>query len=132
MWYPFCVVRRMVIAALALSLIGLGPVPLSTCALLSSKLAECSTPQTQSPCDKMNTEEGGTHFVALPDSSCCFARAPLPVSRYEASGLSLPLATPAAFSPIGDAPRRQNAHPALINQDLSPPALQSLLCTFLI
>src|SRR5215831_1286727 len=81
MCYPFVVVRRTLIAALALSLIGLGPVPASMCALFSSKLAECATPQTQSQCDKMNTEDSGPHFVPTPAKSCCFARAPLLMSH---------------------------------------------------
>jgi len=125
-------VRRILIFGLALSLVGLGPVPLSACALLSSKLAECATPQTQSQCDKMNMHESGTHFVAAPDGSCCFAKAPLPVSQYKSSDLSLASAREVAPGPIGDAPHVQNMYPAVSVQDTSPPGLQSLLCTFLI
>src|SRR2546422_6954026 len=39
------------------SLVGLGTGPLSACALLTSQLAECATPQTQPQCDQMNMDE---------------------------------------------------------------------------
>jgi hypothetical protein len=125
-------VRRSLTFALALSLVGLGPVPLSACALLSSKLAECATPKTQSRCDQMNMDESGTQLVATSDTSCCFiSKAPIPQLQYKASGLSLaaPIAIP---DPTPDTPRIQRVPPALIVQDLSPPTLQSLLCTLLI
>jgi len=128
-WIP---VRRSLILALALSLVGLGPLPLSACALRSSKLAECATPQTQSECDKMNMNESGTRFVASPDRSCCFAKAPLPVSQYKSSDLALASAHAVVPDPIGIAPHVQNIYQAVSPHDTSPPGLQSLLCTFLI
>jgi hypothetical protein len=125
-------VRRSLIFALALSLVGLGPVPLSACALLSSKLAECATPKTQSRCDQMNMDESGKQLIAASDTSCCFiSKAPIPQLQYKASDLSL-AAPIAVLDPTGDAPRIQFLLPVLTVQDLSPPSLQSLLCTFLI
>ena len=124
--------RRSVIFILALSLVGLGPVPLSACAVLSSKLAECATPKTQTQCDQMNMDESGTQFVAAPDASCCVAsKAPIPQIQYRASDLSLVVPI-AILDPTGDSPRIQRLPPVLIVQDLSPPSVQSLLCTFLI
>jgi hypothetical protein len=124
-------VRRSLIFALALSLIGLGPVPLSACALLSSKLAECATPRTQSHCDQMNMDESGTQLVAASDTSCCFiSKAPIPQLQGKASDLSLVVL--AVLDPTGDTPRIQRLLPVLIVQDISPPTIQSLLCTFLI
>jgi hypothetical protein len=125
-------VRRSLIFALALSLVGLGPVPLSACALLSSKLAECATPKTQSQCDQMNMDESGTQLVAASDTSCCFiSKAPIPQLQYKASDLSL-AAPIAVLDPTGDTPRIQLLPPVLIVGDLPPPTLRSLLCTFLI
>jgi hypothetical protein len=125
-------VRRSLIFALALSLVGLGPVPLSACALLTLKLAECATPRTQSRCDQMNMDESGTRLVAVPDTSCCFSsKAPIPRLQYKASELSV-AAPVAVLDPTGDTPRIQRLPPVLIVQDLSPPTFQSLLCTFLI
>jgi len=124
--------RRSVIFVLALSLVGLGPVPLSACAVLSSKLAECATPKTQSQCDQMNMDESGTQFVAAPGTSCCVAsKAPIPRLQYRASDLSLVVPI-AILDPTGDSPRIQRLPSVLVVQDLSPPSVQSLLCTFLI
>lgn len=132
MCYSLSVSRRILSTALALSLIGLGPVPLSACALFSSKAAECATPQTDSQCTKMNTEESGPHFAAAQDQSCCLARAPLPLKQYKASALSV-LAGPSAILDLVSAGRStRDARPAPSNRDLSPPRIQSLLCTFLI
>jgi hypothetical protein len=125
-------VRRSLIFALALGLVGVGPVPLSACALLSSKLAECATPKTQFQCAQMNMAERGTQLVAASDPSCCFiSKAPIPQLQYQASDLSL-AAPIAVLDPTGDTPRMQLLPPVLVVQDHSPPALQSLLCIFLI
>ena len=125
-------VRRSLIFALALGVVGLGPVPLSACALLSSKLAECATPKTQSRCDQMNMDESGAQLVTASDPSCCFiSKVPIPQLQYKASDLSL--AAPIAVrDPTGDTLRIQLLPPVLMVQDLSPPSLQSLLCTLLI
>jgi len=125
-------VRRSLIFALALSVVGLGPVPLSACALLTSKLAECATPQTRSQCDQMNMDESGTQLVAAPGTSCCFvSKAPIPQLQYKAGDLSL-AAPIAVLDPAGDTLRIQRLLPVFIVQELSPPSVQSLLCTFLI
>jgi hypothetical protein len=99
---------------------------------MSSKLAECATPQTQSQCDKMDMDESETSFVAAPDRSCCFANAPLPVSQFKASGLSIASVPSVTPSHVGAAPRVRDAQPAVIVLAPSPPHLQALLCTFLI
>lgn len=132
MCYPLVVFRRTLTAALVLSLIGFEPAPLSACALFSSKLAECVTPQTESQCDGMDTGESGPHFVAPPDQSCCFARAPLPLTLYKAPVISVVLGPAAGFDPVVAARSGQNVRLEPSNQDLSPPRIQSLLCTFLI
>jgi hypothetical protein len=109
-----------------------GAVPLSACALLTSKLAECATPKTQSQCDKMNMDEGGIQLVAASDTFCCIvSRAPIPQFQSKATDLSL-AARIEVLDRTGDTPRIQQLPPTLIVQDVSPPPLQSLLCTFLI
>ncbi len=125
-------VRRSLIFGLALSLVGLGTGSLSACALLTSQLAECATPQTRSQCDQMNMDESGTQLVAAPGTSCCFvSKAPIPQLQYKAGDLSL-AAPIAVLDPAGDTLRIQRLLPVFIVQDLSPPSVQSLLCTFLI
>jgi hypothetical protein len=125
-------VRRILILGLAWSLAGLGPVPLSACALFSSKLAECATPGIQSQCDQMNMDESGTQLVAAPNTSCCFiSKTPIQQIQYKESDISL-LAPDAVLGPTGDTPRIHPLPSVLIVQNLSPPSAQSLLCTFLI
>lgn len=124
--------RRILIFGLALSVVGLGPMPLSACALFSSKLAECATPKAQSQCDQMNMDESGTQLVAASDTSCCVvSKAPIPQLQYKATDLSLARVI-AVLDLAGVTPRVQRLAPVLIGQNLSPPTLQSLLCTFLI
>ena len=125
-------VQRPLILVLAVSLVGLGPVPLSACALLTSKLAECATPKAQSQCDQMNMNEIGTQLVAASDTSCCVvSNAPVPQLQYKASNLSL--AAPIAVLDLTiETPHTRHLPLVLIVQDISPPSVQSLLCTLLI
>ena len=106
--------------------------PLSACALVSSKMAECATPKTESRCDQMNMGECGIQLVAASETSCCvISKAPIPQLQPKESGISL--AAPfAVLDRTGDTLRIQQLPPVLIAQDVSPPSVQSLLCTFLI
>lgn len=124
--------RRILIFAITATLAAVGLAPLSMCAFLTSQMAECATPKTQSECDQMNMEESGTRLVAGSDTSCCLiSNAPIAQSQYKESGLFL--ATPiAALDPMGNTPRNQREPLVLTVRDLSPPPLQSRLCTFLI
>jgi hypothetical protein len=125
--------RRLFILGLALSLLFMGAGPLSACALLTSKVADCAAPETQSRCDHMNMDDSATRIVAAPDKSCCSAsQAPVPDSQDKVSGLSV-AALVAAPELLAAAPRVQQLQPVLpFLQNLSPPPLQSALCTFLI
>jgi len=125
-------VRRILFFGLALSLIGLGPVPLSACALLTSKLAECATPKTASRCNGMDMGESSTHLAAGSTTSCCsISKTPSAQLPSRATNFS---ATPriSAFDATGDAPRSYGVPSVFPLGDPSPPPLQSLLCTFLI
>lgn len=133
MCYPFVVVRRTLIAALAMSLIGLGPVPLSACAIFSSKMAECATPQTKSRCDQMNMDESIPKVAAAPNAPCCsLSNAPVPATRQKMSDLSLTAVPNVVLGIEWKLPRTKEQQPTQIEQALSPPPLQSVLCTFLI
>src|SRR5215831_8954439 len=123
--------RRLLGMALALSLIGLGPVPLSACALLWSRAAECSTPGTESRCNEMNTSDTVTKLLAAPDASCCdLSRAPIPESQQNASKVSLAVTAVVNPEHAWIAPPIQREHVSYAGQDMSPPLLQSFLCTF--
>ncbi len=124
--------RRILSFVIVLGLAGLGPVPLSACALLNSKLAECATPKTQSQCDQMNMDETGTQLVPASNASCCrISKAPIPQLQCKASDLCLAVPI-VVLDPTGDTPRIKHSMPVPVAQNLSPPRLQSLLCIFLI
>jgi hypothetical protein len=124
--------RRSFIFALALSLAGLGAIPLSECAFLSSKLAECATPQTQFQCDNMNMIKSDAPILKASERSCCIlSGAPIPQSQHKTFELSAELANVGLDRPI-DPPRTQPLPPFSVVQNPSPPSFQSLHCTFLI
>ena len=124
--------RRLFIFALALSLTSLGPVPLSLCAIFSSKLAECSTPKTQSPCDRMNMSDDGIRLIA-PSASCCnLSNAPVATRQQKAPGIALITPPAVILTSTQILSPNEERHLADFEYDSSPPPLQSLLCTFLI
>ncbi|HEX9135985.1 MAG TPA: hypothetical protein VF905_03440, partial [Nitrospirota bacterium] len=120
--------RRLLIFALVLSLAALGAIPLSECAFLTSKLAECATPETQFQCDNMNMNKSDVPVLVASGRSCCIlSGAPIPQSQYKASDLSAELATVDLDRTI-DSPRTQPLPPFSVAQNPSPPSLQSLHC----
>ena len=124
--------RRLLIFALVLSLAALGAIPLSECAFLTSKLAECATPQTQSQCDNMNMNESDAPVLKASEKSCCIlSGGPIPQSHHKTFELSAELAPVGLDQPIGS-PRTQPLPPFSVVQNPSPPSFQSLHCTFLI
>jgi len=81
----------------------------------------------------MNMDESGTQLVAASETSCCYlSNAPLPESQYKASELSLKTSPVAVLDTTWQPPPVEEERPADVTQDLSPPPLQPLLCTFLI
>lgn len=124
--------RRVLILGLALSVFAAGLMPLSACALLSSKMAECAEATTPSPCDQMYAPNAVTQFSRGSDKSCCVAsQAPLPEFQFKGveAGPSVAMAVPLYTLAI-HSPRPYST--LLVVGNLSPPSFQSLLCTFLI
>lgn len=113
---------------------GLASVPLSACAILSSKMAECATPQTQSQCDhQMNMDEGAAKVAAAPNGSCCsLSDVPTPATQEKAFELSVAAAPVVVLDIVRKVPGAPEQQPEQVEQALAPPPLQSLLCTFLI
>lgn len=134
-WYTLGNVKRAVILGVVLSLAGLGPVPLSACALLSSRLAECATPATMSHCSHMGMHaDSGTTASAAPDRSCCkLSNAPAPARQQNSPQITL-------LPPSHIELLHATQEPSVILRTLpfeiainpSPPPSQSLFCTFLI
>lgn len=113
---------------------GLGLGPLSACAIFSSRMAECATPQTQSQCDQMNMDEGTAKVAAAPNGSCCsLSNAPVPATLHKAFELSVAMPSMVVLGVVSNIPRATELRQAEIERAaVSPPPLQSLLCTFLV
>lgn len=127
--------RRILSLLIALGLAGLGPLPVSACALLHSHTSECVTPQTKAACEHMAMEQAQEPLVTVSNASktCCgISQAPLPQAETWAGSFAV-AAVPAATSGLIFATQLfQSARSLDIGGDSSPPPRQSLLCTFLI
>ena len=125
-------VRRVLIFGLALSLLGIGPVPLSACALLTSRLAECANPETNSHCNGMDMGESTKNVPAVGSSDSCCSSSRQPAVQLQSQTpdcLTIPYVT--ASYATAETPRAYAVPFASALVDSSPPPLQSLLCTFL-
>jgi hypothetical protein len=124
--------RRILILGLALSVFTAGLMPLSACALLSSKMAECAEATTQSPCDQMFPHTAGAQFARGSDKFCCFAsQAPLPELQFNEVQVGPAITIAVVQNTLAVSSARPYST-LLFAEDSSPPSFQSLLCTFLI
>ena len=124
--------RRAFILGLAVTVIAAGLMPLSACALLTSKMAECAEAAAQSPCDRMHPQSSGAQSFQNSSKSCCIvSQAPLPELQFKALAIGPAIATdiiPRLFA----VPTAALCNPLQVLASPSPPASLSLLCTFLI
>jgi len=126
-------VKKLLISALVVGLVVASPYPLSLCALVSSALGNCGSPETRSHCDKMGMGEHAAPTVTSRSNSCCtISQAPLPESKTEVSKTTVKLKLAVALPSATDVVTSEGVHVPTIPQELSPPPLRSLLCTFLI
>ena len=126
------VMRRVLILGLALSVIAAGVVPLSACALFSSKMAECAEARAQSPCDQMRPHSSEAQSFKDANKSCCvISQAPLPELQFKAMAVG-PAITIEVSQQILAVPSATPYNSVLFIANSSPPSSQSLLCTFLI
>jgi hypothetical protein len=127
--------RRILSFAVALGLTGVGPLPLSACALVSSQPSECASPQTRTQCERMGMDQAelASPKVSAASKNCCIvSQAPAPDAQTWAGNFSV-TAAPAIVSGVIVATQPfENERPRDVKQNSSPPTLQSLLCTFLI
>jgi hypothetical protein len=124
--------RRVLIFGLAFSVFAAGLMPLSACALLSSRTAECAEAKTPSPCDQMYPPSAGTQLSRGSDKSCCVAsQAPLPELQFKGVEVG-PAVTIAVSQDTLSVPGVRPYSKLFAVDNPSPPSFQSLLCTFLI
>ena len=124
--------QRGLIFGLAFSVFAAGLMPLSTCALLSSKMAECAEATTPSPCDQMYAPSAGTQLSRGSDKSCCVAsQAPLPELQSKRVEVG-PAVTIAVSQDTLVVPSVGPYSRPPVVENPSAASFQSLLCTFLI
>jgi hypothetical protein len=124
--------RRVVILGLALSVFAAGLMPLSACALISSKMAECAEGKPQSPCDQMHPQGSGTQYFKDSGKSCCVvSQAPLSELQFKAVAVG-PAVTIIVVQNIFAISSTKPHSPVHFTENAAPPRLHSLLCTFLI
>jgi hypothetical protein len=125
--------RRLFILVMAVTLGGLGQVPLSASALFSSNRVGCASAKIRHHCDNMNMNPSSPQLAAAENTSCCFVSGPpADESQFVVSAPTF-AATPAANpASLGDTPRTRTLPPDIAWHDFSPPTSQSLLCIFLI
>lgn len=127
--------RRILSVLVALGLAGLGPLPVSACALLYSLPSECATPQTEAQCERMGMTQAEKPPVTVSAASktcCSLSEAPLPEVQTWSGDLSVatpPAAVSAVIAVTAAIESERTFDPLLV---LSSPPLQPLLCTFLI
>ncbi len=127
--------RRILSLLIALGLAGLGPLPVSACALVYSQPSECATPQTQTNCTRMGMDQAEKPPVSVSPASkscCVISEAPLPEAQTWAGSFSVAAVPAVASSVVVAAQPVESDWSRDVEQDLSPPPSQSLLCTFLI
>ena len=127
--------RRIFSLVVALGLAGLGPLPISACALAHSQQGECAAPQTKTQCERMAMEQAEKPTVTFSNASkscCVISEAPLPEAQTGTGSFSAAAAPAVGLDAIIATQPAENAPYRDVKQDLSPPPLQSLLCTFLI
>lgn len=125
--------RSSLILALALSLAGLGVAPDVLCADVCSANAQCRCCRDMDMPAAMHMRQSDSKGpVAKCDMACTFLRAPIQTSQQDGAGLVIPqVAVQAVHAPVLAVLTSADLAPPLV-QDISPPPLQSLLCTFLI
>gem|GEM_PF-2021263 len=125
--------RRILSFFIALGLVGLGPLPLSACALIYSQPSECATPQTETHCDQMGMDQAERPSVSAASKTCCaISEAPLPEAQSNAGNLPATAGSALDSSATPEVVRLANTRLLDAHHDFSSPPLQPLLCTFLI
>lgn len=125
--------KRVLTYTLILGLVVVGANPLSLCAIVSSAVNDCVSPETRPQCDKMDMGEHPAATVTSRSNSCCAVpQAPLPESKTELSKTVVKLELAAALTSATYVAKSEHLRTPSVPQELSPPPLRSLLCTFLI
>ena len=132
--------RRVIIVVIVVSMAVLASTPVPACGLFFSQIAECETAQTQMQCDGMDMRMGVQDDVSHPSPSCCqpsvtsclVSHLPPPVAQNKSGETVAPIARVSANAVANTLSIPKQSIPDLQWHEISPPRIQSLLCTFLI
>jgi hypothetical protein len=130
-------VRRAIIFAIVVSLAALATTPVPACELFSSQVAECKAAHTQMQCDgmdmEMNVHDDVPHLSPPCQNTCCVISQVLrPEAQYKSNETLVLIARVSANAGANTLFIPKESIPVLQREDISPPRIQSLLCTFLI
>ncbi len=129
--------RRAIISAIVLSMAVMAPTPISVCALFSYQIAKSEAAQTQAQCDgmdmQMNVQDDVPHLSPPCQTTCCIAsQIPRPEAQNKSDETPVLIARVSTIAEAGTLLIGKISIPVFQWQEHSPPAIQSLLCTFLI
>ncbi len=129
--------RRTIIFAIIVSMAALASTPVPACEMFSSQVAECEAAQTQMQCDgmdmQMNAQEDVPHLSPPCQSACCMtSQAFRPEAQNKSDETLVVIARISANSETNSLSIPDESIPFLQWEGISPPRIQSLLCTFVI
>lgn len=131
--------RRAIIFAIVLSMAVLAPTPVPACELFSSQTAECEAAQTQTQSDGMDMQMGVQDDVShlspccQPSMTCCTVSQTLrSEAQYKSDETLVSIARVSAKAAANTLLFSKESIPVFQWEEISPPSIRSLLCTFLI
>ena len=129
--------RRAIIFAIVVSMAALATTPVPACELFSSQVAECEPAQSQMQCEGMDMQtdvhDDVPHLSPPCQNTCCIISQILRPEAQNKSDESLVLiARVSANAGANTLFIPKESIPVFQCEEILPPKIQSLLCTFLI
>ena len=129
--------RRAIIFAIVVSMAALASTPVPVCDLFSSQIAECEAAQSQMQCDgmdmQMNVHDDVPHLSSPCQNTCCITNKVLRSEVWNKSDETLVFfARVSANAAVNNLFISKESIPVFQWEEIFPPRIQSLLCTFLI
>ena len=122
---------------IVVSMAAVASTPVPACELFSSQGAECEAPQTQMQCDgmdlQMNVQDDVPHLSPPCQDACCITSQALrPEAQNKSDETLVLIARVSANAGANTLFIPKESIPVSQREEILPPRIQSLLCTFLI
>ena len=128
--------RRAIIFAIVVSMAALATTPVPACELFSSQVAECKAAHTQMQCDgmdmQMNVHDDVPHLSSCQNTCCIISQVLRPEAQNKSDETFVLIARVSADAGANTLFILKESIPVFQWEQISPPRMQSLLCTFLI